>query len=413
MSAILTPVADDLLEGLRDGDEAALEQLFRDHYEGLVIEARSRLDEPARAPDVVHDVFVSAWHHRAEFRSGDALERWLHDAVSHVAARDRARHTVMHRYEHRLPAAHGVGALVPPDTAWRRIRDTLHAPPPDLGLAARVRHEASRQVAAQHVAGIAQRGSWRLPALLGAAALVLSLPALYGLDRAGEDATVTAALASEQARVHSARAGQRVDVTLADGSTAALFADSRLRVAGRFGPELRAIALEGAASIAATKGAAHPLEVRLGTARVLADDARFVARFYPDDESALIRVSEGAVSVRTGDALHVVNAGELLAISREGVASVPAPADVAQRLSFAEGRLVARDLRVRDALRLLARWYALDLAVDDEVLLDRPAALDGALVSPREAIASLERSAGLRFGWEGKAMVLRDAAAGR
>ena len=413
MSAILTPVADDLLAGLRDGDEAALEQLFRDHYEGLVIEARSRLGEPGRAPEVVHDVFVGAWNHRAQFTSGDALERWLHDAVSHAAARDRARHTVMHRYEHALPAAHGVGELVPVDAAGKRLKETLHAPAPDLGRAARVRHEASRQVAAQHVAGIAKRNAWRLPTLVGAAAVVLSLPAFYWLERAGEDASVTAALASEQARVHTARPGQRAEIVLSDGSSAVLFADSRLRVAKPFGPEVRAVALEGAASIAAAKGTEHPLDVRIGAARVLADDARFVARFYPEDESALIRVSAGAVSVRVGEELRVLNAGELLAVSRDGVARVPTAAEFAQPLSFAEGRLKASDLTVREALRLLARWYALDLAVDDEVLLDRPAALDAALVSPREAIASLERSADLRFDWEGKAMVLRDGRTAR
>ena len=412
MSAILTPVATDLLEDLRDGDEAALEQLFRDHYEGLVIEARSRLGDPSRAPDIVQDVFVAAWGRRGQFSSGDALERWLHDAVSHAAARDRARHAVMPRYEHAVPAACGVGALVPVNAAWTRVSERLHAPPPDLGRAARVRREASRQVAARHVAGIARRRKWRLPAALGTAALLLSLPAFHWLDRAGAAASVSTALASEEARVHAARAGQRAEITLSDGSSALLFADSRLRVAKQYGPELRAVALDGAASISATKGTARPLDVRIGGARVLADGARFVARFYPDDESVLIRVSAGSVSVRAGDVVRVVNAGELLAVSRDGGVRVPTPAEVVQPLSFAEGRLVARDVTVREALRLLARWYALDLMVDDEALLDRPAALDAALVSRREGIAALERSAGLRFDWEGKAMVLRDAATG-
>jgi ferric-dicitrate binding protein FerR (iron transport regulator) len=413
MSAILTPVATDLLEGLRDGDEAALEQLFRDHYEGLVIEARSRLRDPARAPAIVQEVFEAAWHRRTEFASGDALERWLHDAVGHAAARDRARHAVMHRYDHAVTAAHGVGRLVPVGAAWARLEEALHAPPPDPARAARVRHEASRQVAAQHVAGIAAGRSWRGSTIVGAAALLLSLPAFYWLNRAGADASVSAALVSDQARVHSARAGQRAEITLADGSTALLFADSKLRVPRQFGAELRAVALEGAASIAATPSATHPLEVRVGAARILANDARFVARYFAEDESALIRVSEGAISVRAGESLRVLNAGEVLAVSGDGGMSAPLPAVAGEALSFTTGRLVAGDVTVREGLRLLARWYALDLAVDDEVLLDRPASVNASLVSPREAIASLERSAGLRFDWEGEAMVLRDARARR
>jgi ferric-dicitrate binding protein FerR (iron transport regulator) len=78
-------------------------------------------------------------------------------------------------------------------------------------------------------------------------------------------------------------------------------------------------------------------------------------------------------------------------------------------LGWTEGRLVLRQMPVRDALKHLQRWYALGLVVRDSTILDRPVAMNVSLDSSRTAIAALEQGADVKFGYEGRIRVLRDA----
>jgi len=51
--------------------------------------------------------------------------------------------------------------------------------------------------------------------------------------------------------------------------------------------------------------------------------------------------------------------------------------------------------------------------VVDLPLLDRPVSIQASLDSPKEAITAVEKSANVKFGYEGKTMVFRDAAAAK
>jgi ferric-dicitrate binding protein FerR (iron transport regulator) len=65
---------------------------------------------------------------------------------------------------------------------------------------------------------------------------------------------------------------------------------------------------------------------------------------------------------------------------------------------------------MREALNHLQRWYALGLVVRDSSIMDRAVTMNVSLDSSRTAISALEQSANVKFGYEGRVRVLRDAA---
>ena len=60
-----------------------------------------------------------------------------------------------------------------------------------------------------------------------------------------------------------------------------------------------------------------------------------------------------------------------------------------------------------DVVAELNRWYGTDIKVPELKAHDRPASVDAPLDSLRVAIAQVENSAGVTFGYEGQTMVFR------
>lgn len=71
----------ELLARLRAGDESAFELLFRERYVRLCRMAASMLGSGATAEELVQDVMLQLWEHRAELTITKTLAGYLHTAV--------------------------------------------------------------------------------------------------------------------------------------------------------------------------------------------------------------------------------------------------------------------------------------------------------------------------------------------
>ena len=78
-----------LLQGLRQGDEAAYEALIQ-RYEHPIFSLVSRLaDNPADAADVVQDVFVKIFRNVGSFRGESSLKTWIYRIAVNQARNQR------------------------------------------------------------------------------------------------------------------------------------------------------------------------------------------------------------------------------------------------------------------------------------------------------------------------------------
>jgi transmembrane sensor len=237
------------------------------------------------------------------------------------------------------------------------------------------------------------------------------LAAYWWVDRAGEDLRITRALASEDVRVLSSGRAQQAVITLDDGSKVTLGAESKLTVPPGFGEEFRAVQLDGTASFTAASGQETPFQVRAHNAAIKATGTVFDVRAYETDSAVIVRVREGEVTVRVADTSRTLAAGRALAVAKDGSMREPSAQAVGEALGWTEGRLVIADRPLREVLPQMVRWHGLQIHVPDSSLLDRRVTMNAALASSREAIEALEQSAGVKFGYAGQVMILRDTAA--
>jgi ferric-dicitrate binding protein FerR (iron transport regulator) len=130
---------------------------------------------------------------------------------------------------------------------------------------------------------------------------------------------------------------------------------------------------------------------------------------YPDDETAIIVVREGSVTVKADDTRDV-QARRGVVVTKDGAIRDASPGELDEALGWSENRFVVANRPLRHALKAINRWYATELVVRDSALLTRPVTVNASLQSSGDAIAALEKSGRLTVAQEGKTRVLRDAA---
>jgi DNA-directed RNA polymerase specialized sigma24 family protein len=66
-----------LLDRLKDGDQAAFDEVFRAHYPALVILAQSLLHDRSASEDVVQEVMLELWRRRTAVTIQESLRAYL------------------------------------------------------------------------------------------------------------------------------------------------------------------------------------------------------------------------------------------------------------------------------------------------------------------------------------------------
>jgi ferric-dicitrate binding protein FerR (iron transport regulator) len=392
-------------------DEKTLERLFREKYPRLLADAKGRLgDASGSAPRVVSKAFHLAWVEKKRFHSMEELDAFLAANIQHGAARELSRIAGLHRMD-----AHGAGhkeakhehAEMSVDEAWDRLQHTLQGGAPE---AYRVRASTARHEAAEHVAALGKERNWGPFIAVGAVALVVAIGGIWYINKLGESRAIDRALAAADARGYETGAGQQADITLDDGTVVRLGPESKVTVPKRFGMSggLRAVKIDGTANFNVTRTLKQPFEVRNGQVAVIARGTEFIVRRYRTDQNLIVHVRDGAVDLRLGEEVRSVTKGMSYAVTSAGAMRVPTAEELDEAKTWAEGNVTIVGHTLRYVLPQLKRWYGLDIHVSDPKLLDRKVFVRAAVNSPKEAIASVEQSGGLKFTYVGENMVFQD-----
>lgn len=397
-------------------DEEALRSVFLAEYTALAAEARAELGSEAAvlAPKVVEGAFVRAWDARARLETPAQLHQFLIDDVHHAAARALSRRAAAHRMagHDTNGSAHANHAAAEPsiEESWAHIQHALHGEehsPKALAEAAAI----SRHEAAEHIAGAAKEKSiW---AALGVGALVMAavVGLLFWMDRLGADTKAATAVNAPGAREVATVPAQIGVVTLDDGTRVRIAPESKLSIPQTFGPNLRAVRLDGAATFDVSPGQSRDFQVHSRGAIVEAQGTSFTVRSYADDDALTLVVGEGTVQVRQAGEKHDVAAGSSLFI-RPGEGARAATAEERDAAdAWRSGTLVVANRPLREVLPQFRRWYGLNIMVQQPPLLERPVTMRVSLDSSRAAIRAVEASTGLQFGYIGPNMVFREPAA--
>jgi ferric-dicitrate binding protein FerR (iron transport regulator) len=393
-------------------DEDALKAAFLAHHATLSAEARSRLgDAVALTPKVVEGAFVRAWDQRSTIATPDDLRRFLVDDVHHAAARALSRRAAAHRFATHgaTDSTHVVNGDVDPAMSWQHIQHALHgeehAPGTLKALAAASRHEA-----AEHIATVGRStGLWKAIALAVVTVVVLTGGMLY-MNTAAAKGKVAKAVNDPDARPVITPAAKSGNVDLGDGSKVTVAPESKLLIPKNFSGSLRGVRLEGAATFSVAPGLKEQFQVFAGSAVIVAKGTEFTVSNYAADSSVTVVVNEGAVDVQLGEQVMPVAAGAGVVV-KEGAPMRAATAEEIEIMNaWKTGTVILNRKPLRVALTQIKRWYGFDIVVPKADLLERPITIRASLDSAMQAVAQVEGSGGLLFGYYGENMAFSDSA---
>ncbi len=198
--------------------------------------------------------------------------------------------------------------------------------------------------------------------------------------------------------------GQRLSVTLVDGTQLTLAPASRVHLAADYGRGAagREVELEGEAYFAVAHDAAHPFVVRARGAVARDVGTAFDVRAYPEDAEARIAVAEGVVAVTNATQLR---AGDVAMVGG-GAVTVEHGVDVKSLAGWRAGRLVFERIPLGQVVRDLSRWYGADIRVRDSALADQRVSVTFGEPTVASALALLAPVAGARVERAGSAYML-------
>lgn len=214
--------------------------------------------------------------------------------------------------------------------------------------------------------------------------------------------------AAEPQREVATVAGQRARIVLADGTEVQLAPGSRLRYPADFGPDDRAVALEGEGYFRVARDPARPFRVHAAGSVTRVLGTRFGVTAGP--AGVRVVVEEGRVAFgrgTQGEARVELTAGWSARLAVNGALGAPERVDAARALAWKDGRLVFDDAPLTEVAAALERWYGVRvrLAVPRADALRLTADLSGASV--QEAMEIVGVALALEVRSEGSTVVIR------
>jgi ferric-dicitrate binding protein FerR (iron transport regulator) len=394
-------------------DELALKRVFDREYSDCLTSARTQLgDAESQAPRIVQTAFVNAWNQRASFSTDDQLKKFLTEQVAFGASRALSRKAAAHRFgthggrDQVHSASHSVANTGDATFSWNEISRALHGDATSTdahaAVAATGRHEA-----AEHMKAVAKKGQWKVPVTIGVLAIAVMAAGFLYLDKLGEGEAALQAVSSATIQPIASQAGQIGSTTLADGSKVKIGPDTKLFIPDAFPAKLRVVKVEGTIQFDVAKQPL-PFYAVVRKTQIIATGTSFVVSTFLPDSAFAVLVREGSVTVKTPKAEKVLAANQTALVKGDAISDLP-DAQKAELFDWVDGKVTVTSQPLRNVMEELVRWFNYDIKIVDSKLLDRQASFSAPLDSSRVAIAQVEKSANVKFAYEGENKVFKDA----
>jgi ferric-dicitrate binding protein FerR (iron transport regulator) len=390
---------------LHKGDASALERILRAEYAALLHVAEKQVGDPGIAALVLQNAIVQVWEEHAHLETPEEVEKAIRDAIQGHGLRE-LRHRAASQGKAQPAAAGPKNA----DELWVNVVAAMTALKADGAPKHHAADPSRAHQAAPHISGTAKRSlAGPILGVLGVVAVTGGI--LYFLNVKGQQTAVNRSFSSPKATIAATTASQRSSVSLSDSTTVKLGAETKVIVPPGFGDADvgRVVKLEGTATFVVNTSGTMPFDVRAGELSILATGTEFSVRAYPNENLVTVRVKAGQVAINGAAAPRTLTAGSAVTISKDGTITEPSAEALDHALGWTDGRFVVANMTLKDLLPELKRWYPLEPSVKDKTLLDRTATMNVSLDSTKAAIAELEKTARVKFTYEGVKTVLVDA----
>lgn len=206
-------------------------------------------------------------------------------------------------------------------------------------------------------------------------------------------------------RVYATAAGQRLSLTLPDGSHVTLAPKSKLTVSNNFGVDTRNVTLVGEAYFEIAKVTGAPFVVRTNTVHTRVLGTSFDVRRYAQDSVVQVAVVSGKVVTSGVSSSATLIAGSVGYVSDSTVTTETV--DLAPYTDWTRGQLTFRDTPASVMLTTVGRWYGYNFHITDSTLANRRIIAMFRIDEPEKTLAMIERLLNVTMTFDGSTVTVR------
>ncbi|MDR1503152.1 MAG: FecR family protein [Prevotella sp.] len=175
--------------------------------------------------------------------------------------------------------------------------------------------------------------------------------------------TIDSAFLSQSVTTIETRQGQKMQMTLPDGTKVWLNSGSKLAYAGDFNRSERIVNLEGEAFFNVTKNQSKKFKVRTSDVDIVVKGTSFDVSAYNDDREISVSLLEGKVVItdKTGKYMTDLNPDELAIISRQNLKYTLFKDDANTYRSWTQDQLIFYNEDIYEVAKKLERWYGINI----------------------------------------------------
>lgn len=156
--------------------------------------------------------------------------------------------------------------------------------------------------------------------------------------------------------------GQKMTITLADGSKVKVNAASELKYPERFSDSTRVVYLKGEAFFEVEHDPARPFTVVTDSVSTTVLGTSFNISAYPEDGKLSISVATGKVKVeKAGWETPLLTAGEQVEVGETSTSFVVTNFDIEEVLSWKDSTLVFKNTPLNEVAKKLERWFGVEV----------------------------------------------------
>ena len=156
-------------------------------------------------------------------------------------------------------------------------------------------------------------------------------------------------------------AGQRAQITLADGTKVWLNAESQLIYPVRFTGENREVIMKGEACFEVAKKEKQPFVVKVDEIEVLVTGTLFNVEAYPETKEVKMTLVEGRVEVKTEEHRQLLSPDEQALVDKQEGQIRVRKVVAEEYIGWTRGEFRFTRTRLEEVMTRLARWYDVEV----------------------------------------------------
>ncbi len=167
--------------------------------------------------------------------------------------------------------------------------------------------------------------------------------------------------------------GQKLTVSLSDGSVIKLNSDTKFRFPKKFDSNKREVFLEGEAFFEVSRDTTRPFTVITGELKIEVLGTSFNVQNY-DHNNAKVAVATGKVKVAAMDDLSenvILKPAEMVVFNKDSISLIKSDFNPKEELSWKDGVLFFNNNSVYEIFEKLERWYGVEFRITKGANLNR------------------------------------------